>query len=132
MRVYCTAQLSGQYPQFIQRATQVRRIAIDPKGPCSTQLVFSVPAAQQTDTQHPCTARRQEIPNRIAHHVTILHFHSQPLLASQEQIRLRFGPGHLPAFDYDRLRAKAKSRQRSIYLGASTRRGNAKSNPGLG
>jgi hypothetical protein len=115
-----TELFSWQEAQFVKRPMQFRRIAVHPKRPCSTQLVLAISAAQQTDAQHPCAPRGQEIPDRVAHHVTILPLHRQPALASQEQIRFGFGPGHLPAFNNGGLRTNTKSRQRGIYQGAST------------
>jgi hypothetical protein len=96
-------QPSGQYAEFIERAMQLRRVAVNPESTRSAQLIFAVPAAQQADAQHARASRRQEIPDRISHHVTIIHANPQPLLAGQEEIGLGFGTSDIAALDHDRL-----------------------------
>ena len=79
---------------------QLQQVTIDPEGTGSTELIFTIPAAQQTYAQYPCAAGCQKVPHRISNHVAIFDSDSQALLAGEKKIRFGFGAHHITAFNH--------------------------------
>ena len=87
---------------------QLGRIVIDAERPCACQLVLAVPSTQQTDRKHSGPARRQQIPNCVAHNEAFIDLDTQPLLTVEEQIWSGLGSLYVAALDHKCFGAKTK------------------------
>jgi len=95
-------------------------VAIDAERACADQLVLAIPAGEHAHAQHVRPSSGEQIPDRIADDVAVLGGDSQPPLAFQEEIRLRLGPGNVPAVHHHRLRRNLQRLEGAIDLRVST------------
>src|SRR5260370_39498400 len=95
---------------------QLGGIAIDAKRAGARELIFAVPAAEQSDAEHSRPACREKVPHGVAHDVAVVDRHTEALLAVEKKIRGRFGTQHVTAFDHDRVRADPEYLQRTFDL----------------
>src|SRR6266851_1157674 len=111
--------------ELVERTVQIRGIAIDPERAGRRELVPAVPTREQSHAQHSRAARGEQIPYRVAHHVTIANLDAELLLASQKQIRLGFRAQHIAAVDDHGLLWNPQRLERAIDLRVSPRRRDA-------
>jgi hypothetical protein len=92
---------------------------------CSDQFVLAVAAAEQPDAEHSGPAGSHQVPHGITHHVAVLHFHTQALLAFQEQVRLGLGPRQVPTLHDDGVLGQPQGFQRGVDVGLLVGSGDA-------
>src|SRR6476469_4360758 len=71
--------------ELVERAMQIRRVAIDAERAGRCELVPTVPAREQAHTQHPGTPRREQVPHGITDHVAVADVDAELLLAFQKE-----------------------------------------------
>src|SRR5437870_2989394 len=94
---------SRQHAELVERAMQLGGVAIYTERAGAGELVVAVAAAQQADAQHARASRGEQIPHRIADHVTVSDLNAQAPLAGEEQIGLGLRSRDVAALDDDRL-----------------------------
>src|SRR5665811_1345216 len=91
-RTYGCLPLSGQRDaELVERIKQVLGVAVDAERPGLGQLVLAVAATEEADAEHPGSACREQVPDRISDHVAVLAPHAHPLLTGKEEVRLGLG-----------------------------------------
>src|SRR5438093_9981681 len=70
--------------ELVDGGVQLVDAAVDAERAGPEQLVLAVAAREDADAEHPCSARREEIPHRIAHDVTVPDLDADPFLAGEE------------------------------------------------
>src|SRR5205814_197571 len=89
------------------------------------ELVPSITAGEQSNTQHSGAPRGEEVPHRIADHIAVANVDAELLLALQKQIGLRLGPKHIaPVHDHGLL-WNAECDERAVDLRMTTGRRDA-------
>src|SRR2546430_3971128 len=106
-------------PELIERATELRRIAIDAKGSGAQQLTLAVAAAQQPNAENARTPRREVIPDRIPDHVALARRNPEALQAGEEEVRLGLGARDIAPIDHHDIGPDTEHLERAIDFRAS-------------
>jgi len=81
-------------------AKQVGGIFVDAVSPGAFELLEPVSARQQTNPEHPCPARRQEIPDAVTYNDRLFYRNPEPLGRRKEKVGIRLRMSYLIARDY--------------------------------
>src|SRR5216684_4844015 len=73
------ASNSLAHATLVQVSEEIGWIRVDPIGTGANQLVFAITTRKHTHPQGSRSARRQQIPDAVAHHHAVLDFHAEAL-----------------------------------------------------
>ena len=107
-------------PSSSSEFEQLLRVAVDAEGAGGAQLVLAVPAAQQTDAQHPGATCCEEVPHRVADDVALVDRDAEPLLAGEEEVGFGLGAQDVATIDDDHVVRHVEGAERLVDLRSAT------------
>src|SRR5947208_9357086 len=100
---------------------QLRRVVVDAKGTRVEEFVRAVAATPEPDAEHAGAAGREQVPDRVADHVTVLRPNAKGRLTGEEEVRFGLGPGDGAAIDHHGVVTDSERVERQVDLGPAAR-----------
>ncbi len=86
---------SEPHTDFVKMTQEVSRVLVDAVGTGAFQFLLPVASRQEADSNRPCPAGGEHVPDAVPHHDAPVNRYVEMLRRGDEHIRIRFGVADL-------------------------------------